>query len=101
MRMSEDEMEDTKSKVEEDRSLVAAKRFNCDKIYWIMIVVHQVYNNHTTPLHKGWVPFTTITFQIYLRCQIAFHFTRATIFDNVKCFLRDACRTILLSITHV
>jgi hypothetical protein len=21
-----------------------------------MIVVHQVYNNHTTPLHKGWVP---------------------------------------------
>jgi hypothetical protein len=22
----------------------------------IMIVVHQVYNNHTTPIHKGWVP---------------------------------------------
>ncbi|XP_062158142.1 mRNA export factor GLE1 isoform X2 [Alnus glutinosa] len=33
MRVSEDEMEDTESKVEEDRSLVAAKRFNCDKIY--------------------------------------------------------------------
>jgi hypothetical protein len=69
MRVSEDEMEDTESKVEEDRSLVAAKRFNCDKIY--------------------------------LRCQIVFHFSRATIFDNVKCILRDACRTILFSITQV
>ncbi|XP_062158125.1 mRNA export factor GLE1-like [Alnus glutinosa] len=33
MGVSEDEMEDTESKVEEDQSLVAAKRFNCDKIY--------------------------------------------------------------------
>jgi hypothetical protein len=23
-----------------------------------VIVVHQVYNNHTTPLHKGWAPYT-------------------------------------------
>jgi hypothetical protein len=22
------------------------------------IVVHQVYNNHTKPLHKGWAPYT-------------------------------------------
>jgi hypothetical protein len=22
-----------------------------------VIVVHQVYNNHTTPLHKGWAPY--------------------------------------------
>jgi hypothetical protein len=61
MRMSEDEMEDTKSKVEEDRSLVAAKRFNCDKIYWIMIVVHQVYNNHFPNLFEvpNCLPFHT------------------------------------------
>lgn len=69
MRVSEDEMENTEGEVEEDRSLVAAKRFNCDKLY--------------------------------LRCQIVFHLTRETIFDNVKCFLRDACLGILFSITHV
>lgn len=33
MRVSEDEIEDTESEGEEDRSLVAAKRFNCDEIY--------------------------------------------------------------------
>ncbi|XP_059446123.1 mRNA export factor GLE1 isoform X2 [Corylus avellana] len=33
MHVSDDEMEDTESEVEEDRSLVAAKRFNCDKLY--------------------------------------------------------------------
>jgi hypothetical protein len=65
MHVSDDEMEDTESEVEEDRSLVAAKRFNCDKLY--------------------------------LRCQIVFHFPRATIFDNVKCSLQDTCLAILFN----
>jgi hypothetical protein len=70
MPVSNDEMEDTKCEVEEDRSLVAAKRFNCDKLYLRCQIVFR---------------FPRATIFDNVKCSL--HDTRLAILFNYPCLL--------------